>query len=369
MSQSLAKSRCAAGLVIVVAASLSLLVPGRANAVSDEFFGIVPAQRPASNEFQTMGQAGVGTYRFHLNWARIQPTEGGAYDWSATDEEVASAARNGIRTLPFIFGSPDYVASAHLEPPLGSTESKEAWKRFLGEAAARYGPGGTFWEEFAVSDPGVEPQPVTAWQIWNEQNSPSFFEPKPSPRKYAELLKISDDAISAENPDAEIVLGGMFGTPSRNRGIFSWKFLKRLYRVKGVASRFDAVALHPYSPNLFGIKAQIELARKQMRRAGDGRTPIWITELGWGSGGTNGSDLIKSRAGQKKMLRKSFNLILDRRGKWKIRHLLWFAWRDPDEPEDATGVICGWCATAGLLNRDLKTKPSFDQFRKITGAS
>jgi hypothetical protein len=48
---------------------------------------------------------------------------------------------------------------------------------------------------------------------------------------------------------------------------------------------------------------------------------------------------------------------------------LWFAWRDPDEPEDATGVVCSWCATAGLLNRELETKPSFDQFRKITGAS
>jgi Glycosyl hydrolase catalytic core len=368
MRQSAAKSRCAAGFVVALAAVLSLLVPVPAHAVSREFFGIVPAQSPGSSEFQTMGEARVGTYRFQLNWAHIQPAEGGPYDWSATDEEVRGAARNGIQPLPFVFGTPGYAAGSHVEPPLGSTQSKEAWQRFLSEAVARYGPGGSFWEEFAISDPGVEPQPITAWQIWNEQNSPTFFQPKPSPGKYAELLRLSDDAITTADPNAEILLGGMFGTPSRNRGIFSWRFLKRLYRVNGAKSHFDAVALHPYSPNLAGIKAQIELARKQMKKGGDRGTPIWITEIGWGSGGTAGSDLIKSRAGQKKMLRRSFNLILARRGKWNISRLLWFAWRDPDVPEDSTGLVCSWCSTAGLLDRLLETKPSFDQFRRFTGA-
>jgi polysaccharide biosynthesis protein PslG len=354
-------------IVPAVATALLLLSAPPAGAVSREFFGVVPVGGPSAAEFQTMGAAKVGTYRFQLDWSKVQPQEGGAYDWSATDALVRNAARNGIEVLPFVYGTPSYAASNPREPPLGSEEDKQAWKRFLVAAVERYGPGGEFWLTFTALNPGVEPRPIKAWQILNEQNSPTYYKPRPSPKEYGELLKISDEAIGSVDPGADIVLGGMFGTPARNKAIYSWKFLKRLYK-KGAENHFDAVALHPYSPNLYGIRAQIKLVRKQTKKAGDGKAPIWITELGWGSAGANGSDLIKSPAGQKKLLRKSFDLLLDRRGRWKIRRVLWFAWRDPDNPADAAGSTCTWCASAGLLEQDLDPKPSFDQFRKFTGA-
>ena len=343
-----------------------LLIPASpAGAVGREFFGIVPTNTPSAAEFQTMGEARIGTYRFRINWANVQPTVGGDYDWSQVDAEVSEAALSGMELLPFAYGSPGYAADSPKTPPLASADAREGWQQFLTAAAERYGPGGEFWDEFELQNPDATPRPIKLWQIWNEVNSLSYYEPKPSPREYSRLLKISDAALSEADSRADILLAGMFGTPGRNQSIYSWKYLKRLYKIKGTRQHFDAIALHPYSPNLAGIKAQIELVRKQAKKVGRGRTPIWITELGWGSAGSNGHDLIKSRAGQKKMLRRSYNLILDRRRKWNVKRLFWFTWRDGDS--DPIGVVCTWCSSAGLFDSSNAPKPAFDQLRRFTG--
>jgi len=365
MNQDHAKSRCALLAAVAVALAIAL-APAPAFAVKRAFFGTVGAETPAVEEFAAMGDAQVGTYRFPLDWSQIQPTEGTPPDWSAIDPQVENAALNGVEILPVAYGSPEFAASERREPPLGSPEAKQGWRDFLTAAVERYGRGGEFWTTFELDHPGVQPRPMTALQVWNEQNSPTFYAPKPSPKKYAKLLKISNQALA--DADLTIVLGGMFGTPNRDKGVYSWKFLKRLYKVKRAKKLFDAVALHPYAPNLKGIKAQIELARKQMKKAKDRKTPVWITELGWGSAGPNDHPLVKSEQGQRKMLRKSFNLALDRKGKWKIRRVLWFAWRDPDTEEDVVGGVCHWCGSAGLFDTDLEPKPAHGQYRKFTGA-
>jgi Glycosyl hydrolase catalytic core len=357
------RARLGSGAIAVALASAALLVPAtQAGAVGGEFFGVVPAGSTSASEFGTMGDANVGTYRFQLSWRDVQPDQGGSYDWSGVDARVTNAALNGIELLPFVYGTPDWAGASPSHPPR-SGEAKRAWKQFLIAAAERYGPGGEFWQSFTAT-----PRPIETWQILNEENSPTYYKPKPSPKDYAKLVKISDEALHDVDPGADIVLGGMFGTPSPKRAIHAWTFLKRLYKVKRVERHFDAVALHPYSPNLAGIKAQIELAREKLKQAGDGKVPIFITELGWGSAGTKGFALIKSRAGQKKLLRKSFNLVLNRRGKWKVKRLLWFAWRDPATGSDSSGAVCSWCASAGLLEQDEDPKPSFEQYRKFTGA-
>lgn len=355
------------GRLVAAALVAGVLLVGAspASAVSRSFFGIVSANHPDAADFQTMGDARVGTFRFQLDWRNVQPTQGGPYDWSSVDLQFENAAANGIELLPIFYGSPDYASGSHREPPLGSDEDKQAWKDFVAAAVERYGSGGDFWQE----NPDLQPHPPDAWQVWNEQNSPTYWEPKPSPKKYAELVRISDNAIDGVDEGAAVLLGGMFGTPSRNKGIYAWKFLKRLYAVDGIEHHFEAIALHPYSPNLAGIRAQIKLAREKLKKAGDGRAPIWITEIGWGSAGTPGQPLSKSPKGQKKLLRKSFNLLLDRRGKWKIRRVVWFTWRDPPDGTDPVGVVCGWCGSAGLLEVDRDPKPAFDQFRRFAGAS
>ena len=47
-----------------------------------------------------------------------------------------------------------------------------------------------------------------------------------------------------------------------------------------------------------------------MARHGDGRIPLWLTELGWGSGKPNRFGLNKGVNGQARLLSRSFELIL-----------------------------------------------------------
>lgn len=353
----------AAALVAALFAAMAAVTP--AEAQKRGFFGVSPVDGLSSADLATMGDARVGTYRLQISWRGIQHSEGGPYRWSETDSQIADAARNGIQVLPFVYGTPGFVANNPRRAPLDSAAAKQGWKSFLVAAAERYGPQGTFWSE----NPDLPPRPIRAWQIWNEQNSATYYKPKPSPKKYAGLVRISSRAIKSVDKGATIVLGGMFGTPGSKKAVYSWKFLNRFYRVKRIKRHFDAVALHPYSPNIRGIRAQVQRARNQMRKANHRKAPVWITELGWGSAGSGASALIKTPAGQSKMLRRSFNLILNRRGKWKVRRLIWFTWVDPGESSDPVGIVCTWCASAGLLDIDRNPKPSYNQFRNFTGAS
>jgi len=366
MRHAFAKSTVALGVV------LGMLLPAQpASAVSREFFGIDPSSVPSEAEFETMGAGRVGTYRFQLFWPTIQPSPGGAYDWTVPDHQVENAALNGIELLPVPYGSPPFAASEFRIPPLGSPEARQAWQQFLQATVERYGPGGEFWAQFQLEHPGAAPRPIKEIQIWNEVNSPKYYQPKPSVKEYAELLEISSEAISSSDPNAKILIGGMFGTPSTEGAIYSWKYLRRLYDVKGIKKHFDAVALHPYSPNLSGIEAQIELAREQMKKAGDRRTPVWVTEIGWGSAGTKGNQLIKTPQEQAKLLKKSFKMLLKQKRKYKLKRVLWFTWKDPDDPDadDFSGAPCLWCSSAGLFDKDLTPKPAWDEYRKFTGAA
>ena len=90
--------------------------------------------------------------------------------------------------------------------------------------------------------------PVRDWQVWNEANFFYFATPA-SPQRYAKLLKMTSAAIKGVEPSARVILSGLFGDPTAQppNGLPAVQFLEQLYRVPGIKSEFDAVALHPYA--------------------------------------------------------------------------------------------------------------------------
>ena len=238
---------------------------------ADDFYGVTSATELEPSEYERMGGGGIGTLRVPLFWPFIEPkapqrpadrpraSRWGcprtSSRWGPTDEIVERAARNGIRVLPFVYGSPDWVAGGDFErPPIDDAEARAAWQDFLGDLVGRYGPGGEFWEELAFRAPGIEALPITDWQIWNEANSPVFWHPRPSAAEYREVVALAADAIRAADPAATIVLGGMFGSPTK--GVRAWDFLEQFLADPEIAGSFDAYALHPYAPNLDGIASR-----------------------------------------------------------------------------------------------------------------
>jgi hypothetical protein len=339
-----------------------LLLPALASAAPapKRFFGVDPQGTLDRSDYARMSEAGVGTLRFELHWAAIDLVPpGGGYDWSSSDTVVAGAAANGIRALPFVYGAPPWVSpSGTPRGPLALAE----WRAFLAAAVDRYGPRGEFWSE----NPSLPRMAIRDWQIWNEQNSPTYWDPRPDVGEYAELLDAAHAAITGRDPSARVILGGMFGTPfaGLKPGIAAWDFLTALYREPGAKQDFDAVAPHPYAARFAGVRDQIERFRRRMARAGDGRARLWITELGWASGGLP-HPLNPGPAGQARRLRHAFKYLLRKRRELRLSNVTWYSWRD-----NSTGDagLCVWCPESGLLGADGSAKPSFDAFAEVTGA-
>jgi hypothetical protein len=358
-------------LALIALFALHGAAPERAAAaVTPGFFGVTPApQLPTDQDIQRMGRARVGTLRFMLNWAEVQPSQGGFYNFSELDRVVAGAAQQGITALPYFYGTPVWARNCSRVPafycdrvsPVASRRGGRGWVNFLAAVVARYGPRGTLW--FNPSDAYNPPyRPITTWQIWSEPNSPKFFRPKVSPKKYLALLRVSAKTIRAADRGARVILGGLFGTPPKP-GMSMRRFLDGLYRLKKAKRFFDVVALHPYARNIKGIKAQLKLGRRVMRQHRDAKTPLALTEIGWGSA-TSTKGLFKGVAGQASLLTSSFNFIVRNQKRFKIAGVDWFSWRDIGAGQAGNCILC---ESFGLLNNDYSAKPSLSAFVGFTG--
>ena len=254
------------------------------------FIGISPQSPLHRDDLRLMRRTGVRSLRFLIYWSQSEPAPG-VFDWGATDAFLISTSRYGFGRLPIIWGSPSWVARtprgsrcrftaarcSALQMPVHSLAQRRAWSRFLRALVARYGPSGAFW----TLHPELRKDPIRTWQIWNEENDHRFAEA--SVRGYAALLRGSAPAIRAVDPDAQIVLGGLYATPRIEPSLDATTFLSRLYRHRGIKGLFDGVALHPYAADPSLMAADISALRAVMRSHGDGHKGLYITEFGWGS--------------------------------------------------------------------------------------
>jgi hypothetical protein len=342
---------------IVIANGSASVVSSRPAPVASDpgRFGVGLSKVPSGHDYERMARGGVGTVRFVLDWRRVEPQAGGPFRWRQTDRYIAGAARRGVSTLPLLFATPPWLAHSFIRAPVFSAKARADWGRFVGAAAARYGRDGAFWRRH----PSLPYDPVRYWQVWNEQNSPDFYGPDPSPSSYLRLLKISSAALRTADSRARIVLGGMFEGNVSYGAILSWRFLARLYQLGG-DPYFDVVGAHPYSPHLSSSEFQVRRLRAAIVHHHDSRTPIWIDEIGWGSA-RGGSPLNDGPAGQATKLHRLFRFAQRSRRALRIQRVLWYPWRDSGHTPEA----CTFCGSTGLIRRDGAVKPAWRAFRRI----
>jgi hypothetical protein len=349
-------------LVVAVAAlAISLLAAGPAQGATtrSEFYGIVQTATLDKPDLLGMRDAGVHVNRFIFNWNWVQP-DPGPFDWESSDRFIGELALRGIRAVPSVWGNPDWVAGGAATPPTGGTKAQNQWRDLLRALVSRYGPGGSYWkfkyrQQFGAA---AVPLPITAWQIWNEPNVKKYFTPYPSPGQYARLLQISAPTIKQKDPRAQIVLAGMPGYGD----VTAWDFLKNLYGIAGIKAFFDAAALHPYAKDLTQFKQEIQRVRQVIKGRNDAATPLWLSELAWGSAPPDSRGINKGPVGQAKMLTKAYRLVLANRTNWNIKNIFWYHWRDPKKSR----ATCSFCASAGLLRFDRTTKPAYNAFRSFS---
>ena len=308
--------------------------------------------------------AGIDSVRFWLRWSQIE-SEPGEFDWVESDEAIRKIAGAGLTAVPFLFGTPVWVARHDFECERvdcsryapSSAETRAVFAEFAGAAVRRYGRDGTFWG----ANPRVPYRPIRQWQIWNEPNLQEFWRPWVDAIGYGELVRMAAERIRAEDRRAEVLLAGLSGSRTTATRWSPPTFLDRLYSVPGIEDSFDGVALHPYASRPRGMMARINAARA-MIAARDPDVDVWITEIGWASSGPARWTLVKTLRRQADLLHRAFTRLIGHTDDWNLRGIYWYAWRDTDR----AGAVCGWCARAGLRNSDGKAKPAYHELRRLT---
>jgi hypothetical protein len=300
-----------------------------------------------------MRSGGVRVFRDNLGWNIVEPRPGQRL-WQRYDTIFATAAASGIEVFPVLYGSPAFAAAKAQHAP-----RREHWggfTAFVREAVARYGAGGAFWR----TNPHLRPLPPRAWQVWNEPNLGPSWTGRVNAKQYVALLKVTRTAIKASDPGARIVLAGL---PPTTRYAKAPPFLRSVYRQPGVKRLFDAVALHPYAYSARTVVSLTRYSRAVMRKFGDARTPIWITEFGWGS--TTGAKLplTSNEAGQAKRLTELTTALARNRVGLGIERAFWFSWQDR---EPIPGESNWWALHTGLLRLDGTAKPAWASFGRFT---
>ena len=300
-------------------------------------------------ELDQMVSSGVQSVRVVVDWSEAQPyaswadvppeqmarfqhDEGGVpTDYRPIDAMVEGAAKRRMTVLPIILIAPRWNArhpGNFNSPPKGTAP----YARFSEALAKRYGPNGKFWAE----RPDVRRAPFTHWQFWNEPSLEFFWADRPWEKDYVALLRAARAKVKAVDPKATIVLAGL---PNR-----SWPDLEKVYKLKA-RNLFDVVAIHPFTARVGGVLTILRNNREVMRRYGDAKKPLIVSELSWTSAKkktdwTYGNETTEP--GQAKKLTQAFELLAEHRRSLRLQRVYWYTWltRDahPQYPFDYAGL-------------------------------
>jgi len=365
------RSTTAALLVALAVTIPAVGAGGRTAAPPRAFFGIDPQTLLTEADVGYLRAGRIGAIRVPVMWNLVQPSPNGEYDWSGMDATMELAAGARLTVLPFLYGTPRWLAREPTKLPVDSARARRAWVAFVTAAVERYGPGGEFWTEHAPEQAAIDylpaistPTPIRNWQVWNEANFFYFAYPV-SPSRYARLLKLSTPAIRAADPGAKVILSGLFGNPdeSGRRGMDSARFLDALYRSPGIKASFDGAALHPYAFHVDDLEALTEKMRKVMVAHRDAGAGLYITEMGWGS--QNDPNLVafeQGLRGQARELRGAYRYLIANRHRLNLKGTYWFSWKD-------VAGSCNFCDSVGLFRKGhrFKPKPAWRSFVALSG--
>jgi hypothetical protein len=198
---------------------------------------------------------------------------------------------------------------------------------------------------------------VSAWEVWNEQNTSRFWPSGPSPSEYVSLLKAAHPAVKSADPGALVVFGGV----SQN----DYSYIEGAYAA-GAKGYFDVMAVHPYpGPNApedvwysngrIGPMAftGFREVRSSMLARGDDK-PIWLTEFGWSTTTTESWGVTQSQ--QADYLTRAYWLL---ESYPYVAVAYWYNLRNNFWDQDADT----WETQLGLMRTDFTRKPSYDAFR------
>jgi hypothetical protein len=323
---------------------------------------VLPWLRYAELERQLrdMAALGVDSVRMDFAWRDVQPTGPAEYTWTRLDRVVGRARAHGLEILAVLAYTPAWARPAGCASDKCAPADPRAFGAFARAAAGRYAARG-----------------VRHWEIWNEPNTPGFWQPVPDPGAYSRLLAAATTGIRREDGAAVVASGGLAAVRGGGHRIPALTFLDQMLTA-GAGAHLDAVAYHPYTypypagyrapwpsgtawnrirdtdPSVAGI-----LARHRLDR------PIWVTEYGAPTGGpgrANDGDLTDVPTDTDHVTERwqavlAADAVRTARATAGVEAFLWYTDRDVGAHGTSEDFY-------GLRRADGTAKPAWEAFRR-----
>jgi hypothetical protein len=321
--------------------------------VADDVFAAQPAERRRILAKQRA--AGVGLLRQTFDWSLVE-TSPGHFDFGPYDAYMMDLARAGMAVLPIIFNPPAFRSS---RPATGARRGTyppskpSAMAHYAAALVARYGPRGSFWD----ANRSLPRRPIHSWQVWNEPSFPTYWPAGSDAREYAELLTATAAAIRAEDPDAEVVAAGL----SNGKTAVPIRDFVTAMHAAGADRAYDVLAIHPYAPDPDGVLAQIRDTRALLEDLGKD-APIWVTEIGWATGGPKSPFTVSPRQ-QAAFVDRLIAEAGERREELGLRGVVYYKWQDSKR---YPGGFDFFGLHTGLRELDGREKPALRAFADAT---
>ncbi len=292
-----------------------------------------------------IAESGSKWVRMTLNWSDAEPNPGEYNPWwiAQYDKAVALAQQAGEKIIFVVGSSPSWAS--------GSSNTETAprnpadYATFIHYVASRYAGR------------------VSAWEIWNEENTTRFWSTGPNAAQYVLLLKAAYPAVKSADPNAQVLFGGT--------SLNDYNFISEAYAA-GAKGSFDVMAVHPYScraPGSIVREGNGNIIRDSflgyrtvhnvMVANGDEK-PIWFTEMGWSS--STGGSCSFGQATQAAYLTEAYRLT-DQDP--YVQVACWYNLRNDYWSHDENSVE----AQYGLLNTDFSPKPAYAAFKAYVPGS
>ena len=330
--------------------------------------------------FNQLKSLRAGVVRITLDWASVARRRPGApadpasraYNWTAVDNVVTKAAKQKMRVVMAIYGTPRWAGPAKNRLPRRITDLR----LFAFAAATRY--SGTYEVEVGENEPARSLPAVRHWLAWNEPNNPVFLKPQwkkvggtwrpQSAYDYAKICSAIWAGVHSTGLANEKVACGVTGprgndAPASSRPSTSPLVFLTWLRRAGL-KRFDAYAHHPY----YGSKtekpttmptskksvtlANIGLLINQLNRLYGRSKRLWVTEYGYQ---TRPPDRLfgVSYATQAKYVHQAIAKAKKTR---RIDMFVWFLIRDERR-------LSGW--QSGVVTVNGRRKPAYRAFQTV----
>ena len=322
----------AVGMVLVALSS-----PSQAQKVRPDFFGMHESQI-SSGSIPTVQLGAVRLWDTGTAWRQIE-TSPGVFDWSTVYAAVNTARAAGLKPMLVLGQTPQFHATKRKAPgaygPGASSMPRQtAWKRYVSEAAKRFGT-------------------TVDYQIWNEPNVINYWTGSVS--QMAQLTATASKTISRATKGKATVVAPAF--PLRLKAQQKWfkKYWATKVSGKAMASYVDVVSLNLYPLASQGPEASMKLlalAQRTLPKAAR-KKPVWNTEINFG---LLGGATAKTVPDAKQAAFVSRTLLLNAAS--PIRRAYWYSWAQGPianthlVQDDRTTLTRGgraWQLTAGWI--------------------